>query len=654
VEPSPPWTALEGGGPTTGISSSNSSATATTTSLSISISTTDTGSTQPLYVSPQIAIQSTADTTPSATRSATTTSTSSSSSRSTGGRGYFAIADRIPPGTLLLVEKPLMTWPEEQIGKPLSLVSVLHALQQPNAHDIIQAFTVLHPTKVYLEELVLHHPHPKNTTATTTKPNDTTIDQRIVQLYQSYHKQYAKSSILRRIQQLGTQIIMQHERLNNEKEQNKQRQERFTRTDAIRMLLVLRLNAFQTGAYLYMSMFNHSCQPNCTKFTPSDTFHNDHHHYQTSSPHLSCYSQIWTTQWITKGQELTLFYLHPRELSHATRRLRLWEQHLLDIDTEDITTTSSHNNLMDMVHGSIPSSILPPISTMLLAQEPKQRNDKDMTKITNTKGSCIVTSTIEDTLADWEAQYLQIETDINSLPSLTTSTKNDDLHLFHSALKELEKFTMEFCHKASIQLHNPYHILMIRCYRLHTDCAILYLNHMLRPLLLQQRSAIETTAAGTTSLVPETNEETHKRTTKDKNPRPISSKGTEKEVSNVGCRCILNLYNLLYLQVQLVGEHHCDIGRTYYDLWNEIGHALSARGNVTKLNQLIAEIDTYPTSTKRTEQGTTNMSNPKVIRTFAQWSKEEDRCRREYERIRKLYPNDIEPIIPHNCCFYAK
>jgi len=664
VEPSPPWMGLECGGPTT---SSSSSAT-----TSISISTA--GSTQPLYVSPLIAIQSTADTTTSAT--STSSSTSTSTARSTGGRGYFAIADRIPPGTLLLVEKPLMTWPEEQIGKPLSLVSVLHALQQPNAHDIIQAFAVLHPTKVYLEELLLQHIHHKTTAATpppTTTKTDDTMDQRIVQLYQSYYKQYAKSNILRRIQQLGTQIIIQHERRNNEQEQT-QRQDRFTGTDAIRMLLVLRLNAFQTGAYLYMSMFNHSCQPNCTKFTPSaDTFqndhgtsstipsrhnnqYNDHHHYQTSPPHLSCYSQIWTTQWITKGQELTLFYLHPRELAHATRRLRFWEQHLLDIDTEDITTSSStttsmHNNLMEMVHGSIPSSILPPVSTML-AHEQKQRKDNYMTKKTNTNGSCIVTSTIEETLADWEVQYLQIDNEINSLPSLTT--KNDELHLYQSALKELEKSAMEFCHKAGIQLHNPYHILMIRCYRLHTDCAILYLNHILRPLLLQQHSATEATAVGTTSLVPEISEETHNSTAKHYIPRPISSKVTEREVSNVGCRCILNLYNLLYLQVQLLGEHHCDIGRTYYDLWNEIGHVLSSRGNITKLNQLIAEIDTYPTSTNSTERRTTKITNPKVIRTFTQWSKEEDRCRREYERIRKLYPNDIEPIILQNCSFNAK
>lgn len=607
------------------------------TNVSSTISTN-----QPLYVSPRIAIQSTTDTT-------TTTSSGSSTSKGTGGRGYFA-TDRIPPGTLLLVEKPLVTWSDDQIGKPLGLVSVLHALQQPNANEINQAFEVLHPTKVYFDELLRHqHSNNSNTAGAT---NTDTIGQRILQLYQSYYKQYAKSNVLRRILQLGAQLQ------NKEQKQKQGQMQTFTVADAIRMLLVFRLNAFQTGAYLFMSMFNHSCQPNCTKFTPSDAFiidrttsvlpSSNNNHQKTSSTTLSCYSQIWTTQWITKGQELTLFYLHPRELSHATRRFRFWEQHLLDIDTEDTTSgpASVHNNLMEMVHGSMPSSILPPISTML-AQEEKQRRDatktitligettnsiiypsnptddsNDMTQNT-TIGTCIVTSTIEDILADWEVQYLQIDNDITSIPSPTT---NDDLYSFHSALKELESSTSDFCHKTSTQLDNPYHILMIRCYRLHTDCAILYMNHVLRPLLLIS----EEINASTTNKLPN-----HYR------------KGIEKEVNNVGYHCILNLYNLLDLQVRLLGEHHCDIGRTYYDLWNEIGHVLSTRSNITKLNQKITEAATYPISLSNTEEGITKIVNPKFIRTFAQWSKEEDRCRREYERIRKLYPNDIEPIIQH-------
>jgi hypothetical protein len=595
---------------------------------------------QPLYVSPRIAIQSTTDTT-------TPTSSSSSNSKGTGGRGYFA-TDRIPPGTLLLVEKPLVTWSDDQIGKPLGLVSVLHALQQPNANEIIQAFEVLHPTKVYLDELLLHQQSNNSNTARPTKTD--TIGQRIVQLYHSYYEQYAKSNVLRRILQLGAQL---------QKVQKRGQMHTFSVTDAIRMLLVFRLNAFQTGAYLYMSMFNHSCQPNCTKFTPSDTFPNDrttsvlpsrnNNHQTTSSPTLSCYSQIWTNQWITKGQELTLFYLHPRELSHATRRFRFWEQHLLDIDTEDTTSgpASVHNNLMEMVHGSMPSSILPLISTMIAQEEKQRRDSTKMTTLTGettnsnlcpsnpmvdvydteqntTIGTCIVTSTIEDILADWEVQYVQIDNEITSIPS---PTNNNDLYSFHSTLKELESSTLDFCHKTSTQLDNPYHILMIRCYRLHTDCAILYMNHVLRPLLLISEE-INTTP---TNELPN-----------------YSRKETEKEVSTVGCRCILNLYNLLDLQVRLLGEHHYDIGRTYYDLWNEIGHVLSTRSSITKLNQKITETATYSTSTSNAEQGITEIVNPKFIRTFAQWSKEEDRCRREYERIRKLYPNDIEPIIHQN------
>ena len=46
-----------------------------------------------------------------------------------GGRAYVSNRD-IPPGTLLMVEEPLLTWTLEQLGKPLDLISVKHILLQ--------------------------------------------------------------------------------------------------------------------------------------------------------------------------------------------------------------------------------------------------------------------------------------------------------------------------------------------------------------------------------------------------------------------------------------------------------------------------------------------------------------------------------------------
>ena len=46
-----------------------------------------------------------------------------------GGREFVAARD-LEPGTLILVGKPVVDWPEEQIGAELGLASVCHILEQ--------------------------------------------------------------------------------------------------------------------------------------------------------------------------------------------------------------------------------------------------------------------------------------------------------------------------------------------------------------------------------------------------------------------------------------------------------------------------------------------------------------------------------------------
>jgi len=254
-----------------------------------------------------------------------------------GGRGYFAMKD-IPPGTLLLVEKPILQWPDEQIGRPLGLISVEHALLQDHANQIIKAFELLHPTKEYMKELLLSK---CEVTQRQSSMQDGNMDQRILQLYNSYHEKYIHSHVLKRVLVLGRVAAACNDDV-------------FNVDDALRMLLALRFNAFGTGSYMHMSMFNHNCIPNCTKFSPDENPKN-----------LSHYSQVWTTSYVRKGQELTLHYLEPRELSHLTRRYRLFEQHLFDIGP------SIENDVlqsMEMVNGSVPTCILPPLSLILAHQ----------------------------------------------------------------------------------------------------------------------------------------------------------------------------------------------------------------------------------------------------------------------------------------------
>jgi len=90
---------------------------------------------------------------------------------------------------------------------------------------------------------------------------------------------------------------------------------------------------------------------------------------------------------------------------------------------------------------------------------------------------------------------------------------------------------------------------------------------------------------------------------------------------------------LLEIQLQALGHHHFDVARTYHDLWKEIGFILLTR-KLAKLNQALLDDDEVLTA------------NSTI--TFAQWSREEDRCRREYERISQLYPRDIDSIIQLN------
>jgi len=76
-----------------------------------------------------------------------------------------------------------------------------------------------------------------------------------------------------------------------------------SRTDILRLLLVLQCSSFHSGIYLHYSMFNHSCRPNAIKFQPED----------------SPISQIRATRIIEKGEEITISYIDPTEQTYSAR-----------------------------------------------------------------------------------------------------------------------------------------------------------------------------------------------------------------------------------------------------------------------------------------------------------------------------------------------
>lgn len=86
------------------------------------------------------------------------------------------------------------------------------------------------------------------------------------------------------------------------------------------------------------------------------------------------------------------------------------------------------------------------------------------------------------------------------------------------------------------------------------------------------------------------------------------------------------------MPLQALGYNHFDVVRTNRDLWKEIGFILLPR-KLTKPNQALLDDEVLT-------------ANSAI--TFAQWSREEDSCRREYDRISQLYPCDIDSIVQLN------
>jgi hypothetical protein len=189
--------------------------------------------------------------------------------------------------------------------------------------------------------------------------------------------------------------------------------------DIFRMLLALRYNGFGTGVYVNFAIFNHEENPNCIKFAPEDK----------ARP----MSEIRTTRAVKKGEALTLSYLDPREVSHATLRQHLWDQHRFDIGE----SVDASLRQFEVVAGELPNS------------SRDQRIDD-------------TTYRIEKVISEFEEQLGEIRNAFSVGGYAPDQVER---------AKALEVATVELVAVAIQQLNNPKHILLIRCYRLHLDAA---------------------------------------------------------------------------------------------------------------------------------------------------------------------------------------
>ena len=139
-----------------------------------------------------------------------------------GNRGLFALCP-LPPGIMVVSEVPTVTWGSEKgiigLDDPDNLANVVElCCCNPEAYAVTQ---VLHPRSLSdCDEIEL------------------TKVQELFPL-----------SVVTHIVQVAGHIVDQNE--------------------VFRVVLVLQHNGFGSGLYRHLTMLNHSCNPNCVKYSPS-------------------------------------------------------------------------------------------------------------------------------------------------------------------------------------------------------------------------------------------------------------------------------------------------------------------------------------------------------------------------------------------------
>lgn len=177
-----------------------------------------------------------------------------------GSRGLIAMK-KIPPGVLILAEIPTITWESRILSEEDDLISTVEAcISTSAAHAVTKT---LHPTFLNscnegeirrAEEFVGH----------------------------------------KRVQEIAVKVGV-------------------TTDEVLRVLLALQHNGFGSGLYGVLTMLNHSCTPNCIKFSPSAG--------------SSGASEIWTISQVDRGEELTICYCEPLEMNRASMQEYLEAHH---------------------------------------------------------------------------------------------------------------------------------------------------------------------------------------------------------------------------------------------------------------------------------------------------------------------------------------
>jgi len=101
--------------------------------------------------------------------------------------------------------------------------------------------------------------------------------------------------------------------------------------DLLRLALVMQCNAFDSGLYLHLSIFNHACghSASAVKWSPHDGGSIVAGvELGKATKRLRGCSEVWTTRYVRAGEEITISYVQPPEAAPARRRDRLQRQFL--------------------------------------------------------------------------------------------------------------------------------------------------------------------------------------------------------------------------------------------------------------------------------------------------------------------------------------
>jgi len=323
---------------------------------------------------------------------------------------------------------------------------------------------------------------------------------------------------------------------------------------------------------------------------------------------LPHYSEARTTRYVRKGEALTLHYLeNPREVSHATRRKILWDQHRFDIGVENAYRKFLHlpddvtfNGISDddvggtkdydyddqtnrrraiyaseLVNGEFPDSSLEEHKAMGTINNTTNSNNGN-SKDQDEEEDVTVTSNIEKSLDDLEEMLQELQHIFQNTKGALNQALPYSGAFERAAALELTFGELVTASRSS--LGNDHHILLSRCRRMHLDSIELVLSK-------------------------------------------CSDFLTEKQSVELMARFLPTVQMLLESQKRRLGSHHTHVAATYHDFSMGIQSLLSHSSR--RLLSLKLE-------------GMGSLEECSMMELY---------CRREKERIERLYPRDVEEIL---------